>query len=124
MQSVILRTVNSTRRGGKVLDSSITTTEEVEGIIRRIEVNIDASGFGSNENVKVIFDGIEVACSSTQANSQGIFSGTFTIPEGIPTGTKSVRLQGTFTTGEAYFVGVHEVRQRLIIMSVTTILTR
>ncbi|MBQ7594146.1 MAG: DUF4815 domain-containing protein [Synergistaceae bacterium] len=110
VKSVILRTVRSTRRSGQVLDSSTTTTEEVEGTIRQIEVQVSASGFGPNEAVKVIFDGIEVACSSTSANGSGIFSGKFTIPEGIPTGTKLVKLQGTFTLGEAYFVGIHEVR--------------
>ena len=75
-----------------------------------INVEIEASGFGPNEAVKVIFDGIEVACSAVRANAQGVFSGTFTIPEGVPTGTKLVRLQGTVTTGEAYFVGIHEVK--------------
>ena len=113
VQSIISRTVSfrssNRRRTWDELINTETITE-TGGVLRRIEVKIDASGFGPNETVKVIFDGIEVACSSTQANSQGVFSGTFTIPEGVPTGTKLVRLQGTHTTGDAYFVGVHEVK--------------
>lgn len=110
VQTIISRTVNSTRRRNNELINTTSSVEVVNGILRRIEVKIDASGFGPNEAVKVIFDGIEVACSASRANAQGVFSGTFTIPEGIPTGTKLVRLQGTHTTGSAYFVGIHEVR--------------
>ena len=112
-QSIISRTVSfrSSNRAHSwnALDNSITTTES-SGDLRQIEVKIDASGFGPNESVKVIFDGIEVPCSSSRANASGIFSGTFTIPAGVPAGTKLVRLQGTFTVGDAYFVGTHEVR--------------
>ena len=110
VQSIISRTVNSTRRRKDELIETKSSVQVVDAILRRIDVKIDASGFGPNEAVSVIFDGIEVACSSTRANAQGVFSGTFTIPEGIPTGTKLVRLQGTHTTGSAYFVGIHEVR--------------
>ena len=90
--------------------TQVVSTKEVNDNLRQIEVKIDASGFGPNEAISVFFDGIEVACSSSRANAQGVFSGTFTIPKGIPTGTKLVRLQGTHTIGDAYFVGVHEVR--------------
>ena len=114
VQSIISRTVSfrsaNSRRTWDELERTTTNTETADATIRQIQVKVDASGFGPNEAVRVIFDGIEVACSSTKANAQGVFSGTFTIPEGIPTGTKLVRLQGTFTVGNAYFVGTHEVR--------------
>ena len=114
VQSVLTRTV-SYRSGNRAhsweeLLNSVTSVENVASTLRSIQVKVDASGFGPNEAVKVIFDGIEVACSSSRANAQGVFSGTFTIPEGVPSGTKLVRLQGTFSTGDAYFVGIHEVR--------------
>ena len=117
VQSIISRTVSfrSSNRAHSwnELAETTATIEAANATLRRIEVKVDASGFGPNEAVKVIFDGIEVACSSARANAQGVFSGTFTIPEGVPTGTKLVRLQGTFTIGEAYFVGVHEVRNTI-----------
>ena len=117
VQSIISRTVSfrSSNRAHSwnELTETTTTTEAATTTLRRIEVKIDASGYGSNEAVKVIFDGIEVACSSARANAQGVFSGTFTIPEGVPAGTKLVRLQGIYTTGSAYFVGVHEVRNTI-----------
>ena len=113
VRSVISNTVSfrssNRRHSWDTLTDTVTTTE-TGGNLRSISVRIDASGFGPNEAVKVIFDGIEVACSSAMANASGVFSGTFTIPEGVPVGTKLVRLQGTFTTASAYFVGIHEVR--------------
>lgn len=39
------------------------------------------------------------------ANAQGAITGTFTIPEGIPAGTKLVQFQGAATTASATFVG-------------------
>ncbi len=117
VQDIISRTVSfrsmNRRHSWNELTETTSTTETVNTTLRRIDVKIDASGFGPNEAVRVIFDGIEVACSSSRANAQGVFSGTFTIPEGVPTGTKLVKLQGTFTVGEAYFVGIHEVRNTI-----------
>ena len=99
---------SSNRRRSWDTLTDTTTTTETGGNLRSISVRIDASGFVPNEAVKVIFDGIEVACSSTKANASGVFSGTLTIPEGVPVGTKLVRLQGTFTTASAYFAGIYE----------------
>jgi len=78
--------------------------------LRQIQINVHASGFGPNEAVKIIFDGLEVACTTTNADENGIFNGVFTIPPDIPTGTKLVTLQGTYSTGSAYFTGVHSNR--------------
>ena len=92
------------------LRSSSSTTQVTAANLRRIQIKIHATGLGYNEPVKVIFDGVEVACSSSAANSEGVFDGTFTIPAGIPTGTKLVELQGTHSYGCAYFVGTHETK--------------
>lgn len=90
-----------------------TTTsfsEDAGGTLRQIDVRISASGFGYGEPVRVVFDGIEVQCATTQADETGKFEGTFRIPGGVPTGKKIVKLVGTHTTGAATFVGIRDVR--------------
>ena len=104
-RSITTGSGNSSRYAG-----SSSTTRETQANLRQIQIKVHASGFGVNEPVKVIFDGVEVACSAIAANSEGIFDGVFTIPAGIPSGTKLVELQGTFSKGSAYFVGVHTTR--------------
>ena len=90
-----------------------TTVEELGGNIRQIEVTASGSGFGSKEGITIYFDGID--CSSTQtsktADTNGKFSSQFTIPAGVPIGTKLVTLSGSGgSTGYAYFVGINERR--------------
>ena len=87
------------------------TIEDLGGNIRQIQVTASGSGFGSNENITIYFDGID--CSSSQvtkkANANGVFSSKFTIPSGVPVGTKLVTLSGSGgSTGYAYFVGINE----------------
>ncbi len=84
--------------------------EDAEGTLREIDVDIEAKGFGYGEPVKVIFDGIELPCSTKTSDDAGVFKGTIRIPPGIPTGTKLVQLQGTHTKGEATFVGIRNIR--------------
>ena len=103
-RSVVSGSGNASRYAGAA------TSVAEGGTMRQATVEVSASGFGPNEPVTVIFDGVEVACSSSQADGAGDFSGAFTIPAGIPTGTKLVTLQGTHTVGSAYFVGTHEVK--------------
>lgn len=87
------------------------TVEDLGGNIRQIQVTASGSGFGSNENITIYFDGID--CSSSQvskkADANGVFSSKFTIPSGVPVGTKLVTLSGSGgSTGYAYFVGINE----------------
>ena len=111
-KSVISQTVSfRSRNRRRTWDEKYTSeTSTTTGNLRQIKIKIDANGFGPNEPVKVIFDGIEVDCTSTQADASGKFSGSFRIPSGVPSGTKLVRLQGTFSSASAYFVGTHEIR--------------
>jgi hypothetical protein len=91
-------------------NETLDWSTQAEGSLRQIDVAIEATGFGYGEPVKVIFDGIEVPCTTTHADAEGRFQGTIRIPAGIPTGTKLVRLQGTHTRGDATFVGIRSVR--------------
>lgn len=86
---------------------STQTSEKVEYYnLRQIPVKVTASGFGPNEGVTVYFDSIQVNCSSNSADSGGNFTGTFTIPANIPSGTKLVELIGSVETkAYAYFSG-------------------
>ena len=113
-KSVITQTISfnsrNARRTYDVLQSSSSTTTQVSGTLRQISVTVTASGFGANEPIYILFDGVRVTASSTSANSDGNFTGSFTIPSGIPTGTKLVTIQGTHNVGYAYFVGIQELK--------------
>lgn len=95
------------------LDPPIDRLTDDEGFLRQISVTAHAEGFNANEAVSVIFDGAKIQCSSANADSKGIFNGTFTIPEGIPAGVKLVQLKGTANEGSAYFYGIQEARNSI-----------
>ena len=81
-----------------------TTTEidlvdernEAIPFLREIDVDFVVKGFGGGENLEsVTFDGLDVTpIGAITANSSGELSGTFTIPENIPSGTKTVVVAG------------------------------
>lgn len=100
--------------GGIFVDLQGTqlTTIKTENLnLRQIQVRVHATGFGYGERVSVYFDGRLVSCTSTAANSQGIFDGYFTIPAGIPAGRKLVELRGAVSSrGSAYFTGSYTRR--------------
>jgi hypothetical protein len=94
-----------------------TTSQTVETLgasssadanLRVRNVGIHAEGFGANENYTVTFDGVAVKTGS--ANASGIIDTTFTIPAGLPAGTKQVVVTGTGgSRGEAVYVGTGTV---------------
>ena len=104
--SVIKNIYTGSGNAARLAAQSISE-EETQANLRQINVSIYGSGFGPNEAVKVIFDGVEVACTTTNADDDGVFQGVFTIPANIPSGVKLVELQGTYTSGNAYFTGIH-----------------
>ncbi len=95
---------------GSSSSRSVSLKEDVVGTLREIRVKISAEGFGYGEPIRVIFDGLEVPCDTAASDDEGRFVGTIQIPPGIPTGTKLVRLQGSHTVGEAFFVGIRNIR--------------
>lgn len=84
------------------------TTSTAIASLRQISVSFSAKNFGAGERLKsVTFDGIAVAASgSGVANDAGVMSGSFTIPAGVPAGSKEVVVTGVGgTRAQAVFVG-------------------
>lgn len=82
------------------------TTQTLQNL-RSISVAYTVKGFGAGEVLSSLtFDGISVVGSNRTANSNGVLSGTFTIPSGVPAGSKTVAFTGAGGShGEAIFVG-------------------
>lgn len=106
-------TIQSTRDA--LLNQSTSNIET----LRQIQVNYSIDGFGAGEILSVLtFDGVSVLPASPPvANAAGVISGSFTIPAGIPSGTKLVFAQGAGgTQAQAQFTGngtlVRETWQR------------
>ena len=115
-KKTIHRQNNSQKAFGLKFNAKVTLTPpsdrltDENGFLRQIPVNVKGEGFSAGESVSVIFDGAEVDCTSSSADSQGIFSGEFTIPAGLPLGVKLVQLKGTQNEGSAYFWGIQEAK--------------
>lgn len=73
-----------------------SSTSDIE-TLRPIEVAFSVSGFGPGEALWTIyFDGAEIepVQPSLVADSNGNLSGTFMVPEGVPSGSKNVAVLG------------------------------
>ncbi len=100
------QTVTSTSTSTEVVGTSQKALE----YLRQIDVAFEVTGFGSGEVLQSItFDGIPVQAKEGQltADDTGKLSGTFTIPAGVPAGTKLVVFRGGEggSTAQATFVG-------------------
>ncbi|ARQ95015.1 tail protein [Bacillus phage Flapjack] len=90
---------------GVMWSSAQNTRNEVIEYMRQIEINFTATNLKPmSNNLYVMFDGVRVNCTPTgstqagtagtiNANSQGIATGKFMIPQNIRTGTREVTLQ-------------------------------
>lgn len=97
------------------LVSSSTTTQLVSSstsdlqFLREIPVKFEVSGFGPGEKLaSATFDSVDLMgqIGAKTADQNGAFSGEFTIPGGIPAGSKLVEFKGQGgTLGSAVFVG-------------------
>lgn len=83
-----------------------TTTAPIENL-RPITVSYRITGFGAGEILQTLtFDGISLPTGGAVANGDGVVTGSFTIPSGIPSGSKAVRVVGQGgTEGFAMFTG-------------------
>ena len=83
-----------------------TTTRNIE-TLRQITVAFSAPNFGAGEILQSLtFDGISLPTGGAVANGSGVISGTFTIPAGIPSGSKLVEIVGMGgSRAEAVFSG-------------------
>lgn len=94
------RTVNVTR----------LVSEEIRAIdfLRERTVNYTVTGFDPNEPLsQLLFDGIDITPNGVAANSSGTITGSFTVPAGVPAGTKLVRFVGQDGNfGNASYTGI------------------
>jgi hypothetical protein len=87
---------------------NLGTSSAADINLRVRDVGIHAEGFGVNESCAVTFDGVLV--KTVTANASGIIDTTFTIPSGLPAGTKRVVVTGAGgSRGEAVYVGTGTV---------------
>jgi hypothetical protein len=83
--------------------------------LRQRTVNFTVEGFDAGEALQSLaFDGIDVTPGGVVADSSGNFAGAFTIPSGVPAGTKLVEFvgdQGSFGLAEYTGQGTLVVRR-------------
>lgn len=75
----------------------VVSSEREAALTARVrDVDFTLQGFGPNEVLsEVTFDGVDVTPDpAVQADANGEVNGTFTIPAGVPTGTKEVAFTG------------------------------
>jgi hypothetical protein len=91
-----------------VTTSLVDERTELLEFLREIDIDFTIKGFGAGEILdSLTFDGIDVTPSGDlEADEDGELTGTFTIPEGVTAGSKSIKATGAGgTTAEAVFVG-------------------
>ncbi|PRD42331.1 DUF4815 domain-containing protein [Phyllobacterium phragmitis] len=79
---------------------TVRTTTRAAEFVRARAVNFRLEGFIEGELLeKMWFDDVEVVPAGIlPADETGVITGTFTIPAGVPTGTKTVYFQGSVGT--------------------------
>jgi hypothetical protein len=100
--------------GATYADASIavslvaSTTRSLE-YLRQISVGFELQGFGPAEVLQsVVFDGIDVDFEAAPADADGVLAGSFTIPEKVPAGAKTVTFRGNpdgGSWGSGVFIG-------------------
>ena len=115
--------VIGTRRTEQVL----ATHSEQARFLRPLQVDYRVEGFGPREALAQLrFDGIGIAQpTGTAADASGLLTGSFQIPQAVPSGAKLVEFLGAGGShGSATFVGrgqiVNETRRRIL----TTVVRR
>ena len=119
-----------TRFDGGPLQTASTVTrledrrsEQLE-FLRQISVSYTLRGFGSGELLQTLtFDGVSVLTGTPAADAGGQITGTFSIPEGVTAGTKTVFARGAGgTEARALFSGQGSVTVD-VMRQVTTVET-
>ncbi len=94
--------------------------------LRQRAVEFDVTGFGPGEALEELsFDGEAITPDSiTETDTNGAFSGQFTVPANIPTGSKAVEFLGVGGSyGDATYTGRGEITTQEL-RRVTTVITR
>lgn len=110
------------QRAWDAADKSLLDTSGVT--LRQIEVGFEIAGFKPLEPLQTLtFDGQPIdaaplAGGALVANAAGVLAGRFTVPQGIPVGTKAVSFLGEHgSTGRAQYTGSATVRVRLSVVA-------
>ncbi len=102
-----LRTDENTVRGA--MNAALVDTSGIH--LREMLVQFEVAGFQPLEALEqVVFDGRPIALGTVTgthvASATGVLSGAFTVPAGVPTGTKNVQFLGASgSQGEAHYTG-------------------
>ena len=100
--------------------TEVTTDRELLRNLREIPISFRIEKFGAGETLdELTFDGIDVNPGGLVANGNGVITGSFDIPEGVPSGIKRVRCvggSGTVATTRFRGQGVLETREELTIV--------
>lgn len=94
----------------------LSESRELVQNVRVRTINYTVEGYQAGETLAELkFDGITISATGT-ANSNGVLTGSFTIPAGVPAGEKLVEFIGSFGTyGSAvYFAQAGELIRRRV----------
>jgi len=111
-RAAALRKANSGWTLGLVtVGQGTVLTEDAEGTLRQIDVALSAAGFGPGEGpIALTFDGLQIPyIGEDHADAGGKWTCTFTIPAGVPTGSRLVHVEGPHSQGDAIFVGIRNI---------------
>lgn len=117
--------INS-RRTSEVV--TVSTRRNLIASLREIDLAFQVAGFGAGEQLaEITFDGIPVESkeASVVADSNGVLTGTFTIPPEVPAGSKLVTFRGQGdSNAAATFFGEGIVETQVQRESITIIATK
>ena len=104
-----------TRTETSTVTQLVSQTSTAIEFLRQRTVNFTVQGFDASEALQSLtFDGIDVTPAGVVADSSGNFAGAFTVPLGVPAGTKLVQFlgaQGSFGLAEYTGQGTLVVRR-------------
>jgi hypothetical protein len=83
------------RQRVKKVETVTTVDREKLRYLREIDIDFRIEGMGAGETLaELTFGGVDVNPGGLVANSQGVITGTFTIPAEMPSGRKAVKCVG------------------------------
>jgi len=106
--SDVTKRVTGSKKSTVTTDKSISTTDTTIELLRPISINFTIRSWAPNEHLTaLLFDGVDVTpAGPLMADSHGVITGSFTIPNLVKAGTKVVHAEGSAdSVAEAIFVG-------------------
>lgn len=94
-------TATTSWNGSWVLSQSFNDMERQDEFMRQRSVAYSLSGMRQGMKVKGFMDNVELVLSNDTVDNDGNLSGTFTVPENMPVGTKTVYFYDVQNTSNA-----------------------